>query len=116
VVLWAAYRTGDWYFDRFVLTSRRVMVISGMITRKVAMMPLARVTDMAYNQGPIARVLGFGSFVLESAGQDQALREVHHLPHPRELYLLMLDEMYGPDPNPTPRRTRRRGDSTSGGD
>jgi membrane protein YdbS with pleckstrin-like domain len=116
LLLWVAIRVGDWWFDRFVLTSRRVMVISGIVTRKVAMMPLARVTDMAYNQGPIGRVLNFGSFILESAGQDQALREVHHLPHPRQLYLLMLDEMYGPDPNPAPRRTRRRGDSTSGGD
>ena len=114
VALWAAWRVGDWWFDRFVLTSRRVMVVSGMVSRKVAMMPLARVTDMAYNQSPLGRVLGYGSFILESAGQDQALREVHHLPHPRDLYLLMLDEMYGPDPRPRPERRRR--DSTSGGD
>jgi uncharacterized membrane protein YdbT with pleckstrin-like domain len=102
VALWAAWRVGDWWFDRFVLTSRRVMVVSGMVSRKVAMMPLARVTDMAYNQSPLGRLLGYGSFILESAGQDQALREVHHLPHPRELYLLMLDEMYGPDPKARP--------------
>jgi membrane protein YdbS with pleckstrin-like domain len=114
VALWVAWRVGDWYFDRFVLTSRRVMVVSGMVSRKVAMMPLARVTDMAYNQSPVGRMLGYGSFILESAGQDQALREVHHLPHPRDLYLLMLDEMYGPDPRPRPERRRR--DSTSGGD
>jgi hypothetical protein len=114
IALWVAWRVGDWYFDRFVLTSRRVMVVSGMVNRKVAMMPLARVTDMAYNQSVLGRALGYGSFILESAGQDQALREVHHLPHPRELYLLMLDEMYGPDPRPRPERRRR--DSTSGGD
>jgi membrane protein YdbS with pleckstrin-like domain len=111
VVLWALWRVGDWWFDRFVLTSRRVMVVNGMVTRKVAMMPLARVTDMAYNQGPIGRILGYGTFVLESAGQDQALREIIHLPNPRELYLLMVEEMYGPDPNPR-RRTRRE---SSGG-
>jgi uncharacterized membrane protein YdbT with pleckstrin-like domain len=109
-----SWRVGDWYYDRFVLTSRRVMVVSGMVNRKVAMMPLARVTDMAYNQSVLGRMLGYGSFILESAGQDQALREVHHLPQPRELYLLMLDEMYGPDPRPRPERRRR--DSTSGGD
>jgi membrane protein YdbS with pleckstrin-like domain len=114
VVLWVSWRVGDWYYDRFVLTSRRVMVVSGMVNRKVAMMPLARVTDMAYNQSVLGRMLGYGSFILESAGQDQALREVHHLPQPRELYLLMLDEMYGPDPRPRPERRRR--DSTSGGD
>jgi membrane protein YdbS with pleckstrin-like domain len=114
VAFWVAWRIGDWWFDRFVLTSRRVMVVSGMVSRKVAMMPLARVTDMAYNQSPVGRLLGYGSFILESAGQDQALREVHHLPHPRDLYLQMLDEMYGPDPRPRPERRRR--DGTSGGD
>jgi membrane protein YdbS with pleckstrin-like domain len=116
ILFWAAWKVGDWYFDRFVLTSRRVMVVSGMVTRKVAMMPLARVTDMAYNQGPIGRILNYGTFVLESAGQDQALREIIHLPNPRELYLLMVEEMYGPDPNPRPTRTRTRRDTTSGGD
>jgi membrane protein YdbS with pleckstrin-like domain len=113
VLVWVLFRVGDWYFDHFVLTSRRVMVVSGLISRKVAMMPLARVTDMAYNQSPMGRALGYGTFVLESAGQDQALREVDHLPHPRELYLLMLDEMYGPDPKPRPERRRR---DSSGGD
>jgi hypothetical protein len=34
--------------------------------------------------------------VLESAGQDQALREVPHLPNPNELYLRVVEEMYEP--------------------
>jgi membrane protein YdbS with pleckstrin-like domain len=118
LALWVAWQVGDWYFDRFVLTSRRVMVVAGMVTRKVAMMPLARVTDMAYNQSPLGRMLGYGTFILESAGQEQALREINHLPDPRELYLLMVEEMYGPDPNPRRTRTRRdtTRDTTSGGD
>jgi hypothetical protein len=114
VLLWALWGVGDWYYDRFVLTSRRVMVVMGVFDRRVAMMPLARVTDMAYNQSALGRILGYGTFIIESAGQEQALREVDHLPHPRDLYLLMLDEMYGPDPRPKPTRTRR--DSTSAGD
>jgi hypothetical protein len=34
--------------------------------------------------------------VLESAGLDQALREVKHLPNPNELYLRVVEEMYEP--------------------
>jgi membrane protein YdbS with pleckstrin-like domain len=96
VMGWVGWRVADWHFDRFILTNKRVMKVSGIITRNVAMMPLLRVTDMKYEQTPLARMLNYGTFVLESAGQDQALREVPHLPNPNELYLRVVEEMYEP--------------------
>jgi membrane protein YdbS with pleckstrin-like domain len=102
VILWfavmgyVAWRVADWYYDRFILTNKRVMVVNGIITRQVAMMPLQRVTDMKYEQSPLGRTLNYGTFVLESAGQEQALREVKHLPNPNELYLRVVEEMYEP--------------------
>jgi hypothetical protein len=36
------------YLDRFILTNKRVMVVNGIIIRRVAMMQLLRVTDMKY--------------------------------------------------------------------
>jgi membrane protein YdbS with pleckstrin-like domain len=96
VIGWVAWRVVDWYFDRFILTNKRVMVVNGIVTRKVAMMPLLRVTDMKYTQSALGRMLNYGTFVLESAGQDQALREIKHLPNPNELYLRVVEEMYEP--------------------
>ncbi|KXK63747.1 hypothetical protein AWW66_00725 [Micromonospora rosaria] len=96
VMGWVAWRVADWWYDRFILTNKRVMVVNGIITRKVAMMPLARVTDMKYEQSPTGRALNYGTFVLESAGQDQALREIKNLPNPNELYLRVVEEMYEP--------------------
>ena len=96
VISWVAWKVFDWYFDRFILTNKRVMVVNGIITRRVAMMPLLRVTDMKYEQSALGRMLSYGTFVLESAGQDQALREVKHLPNPNELYLRVVEEMYEP--------------------
>lgn len=96
VMGWVAWRVADWYFDRFILTNKRVMVVNGIITRRVAMMPLLRVTDMKYEQSPLGRTLNYGTFVLESAGQEQALREIKYLPNPNELYLRVVEEMYEP--------------------
>ncbi|GGK30428.1 hypothetical protein GCM10010124_24030 [Pilimelia terevasa] len=96
VMVWVGWEVADWFCDRFILTNKRVMVVSGIVTRKVAMMPLARVTDMKFEQSPLGRLLNYGTFVLESAGQDQALREVIHLPNPNELYLRVVEEMYEP--------------------
>jgi membrane protein YdbS with pleckstrin-like domain len=93
---WVAWKVCDWYFDRFILTNKRVMVVNGIITRRVGMMPLLRVTDMKYEQSPLGRALNYGTFVLESAGQEQALREIKHLPNPNELYLRVVEEMYEP--------------------
>jgi membrane protein YdbS with pleckstrin-like domain len=96
VMGWVAWRVADWWYDRFILTNKRVMVVNGIITRRVAMMPLVRVTDMKYEQSPTGRALNYGTFVLESAGQEQALREIKNLPNPNELYLRVVEEMYEP--------------------
>lgn len=103
IILWLAilglvgWKILDWYMDRFILTNKRIMLIQGVITRSVAMMPLGRVTDMKYAQTPMGRMLNYGEFIIESAGQDQALRNVPHLPNPNELYLQMCEEMYEPE-------------------
>ncbi|WP_319459115.1 PH domain-containing protein [Micromonospora sp. RTP1Z1] len=96
VIGWVAWQVAEWWYNRFILTNKRVMVVDGIITRRVAMMPLVRVTDMKYEQTPSGRALNYGTFVLESAGQEQALREIKHLPNPNELYLRVVEEMYEP--------------------
>jgi membrane protein YdbS with pleckstrin-like domain len=77
----------EWSVNYFVVTSSRMLLAKGIITRKVNMMPLGKVTDMSFQRSTLGRVLGYGEFILESAGQDQALRVVDHLPYPEQLYL-----------------------------
>jgi hypothetical protein len=52
---------------------------------------------MKYTQSPLGRMLNYGTFVVESAGLDQALRTVKTLPNPNELYLRIVEEMYEPE-------------------
>jgi uncharacterized membrane protein YdbT with pleckstrin-like domain len=81
------WRTASWTVDYFVVTSHRMLETSGLVTRKVAMMPLAKVTDMSFQRSFLGRLFGYGDFILESAGQDQALSTVDHIPYPEQLYL-----------------------------
>jgi uncharacterized membrane protein YdbT with pleckstrin-like domain len=81
------WKIAEWAVEYFVVTSRRMILTSGVITRKVAMMPLDKVTDMSFQRSLLGRVFGYGEFILESAGLDQALRTVDHIPYPEELYL-----------------------------
>lgn len=87
LLVWLAYKVWEWSQDYFIVTSRRMLLATGVITRKVAMMPLVKVTDMSFQRSSLGRLLGYGEFILESAGQEQALRRVDHIPYPEQLYL-----------------------------
>ncbi len=93
----AAYRVLEWRHDWFVATDKRLLLFYGFITRKVAMMPLSKVTDMTYNRSIPGRLLGYGRFVMESAGQDQALREVNWVPQPDHHYRAICAEIFEVD-------------------
>jgi uncharacterized membrane protein YdbT with pleckstrin-like domain len=77
----------EWGETYFVVTSQRFLLATGLVTRQVKMMPLAKVTDMTFERSAMGRILGYGEFILESAGQNQALERVKHLPYPEQLYL-----------------------------
>jgi uncharacterized membrane protein YdbT with pleckstrin-like domain len=96
VVIWLAwlvllirllYKIYVWLEDYFVVTSQRLLLATGVVRKSVKMMPLSKVTDMSFNRSAMGRLLGYGTFVVESAGQDQALRTIDHLPYPEQLYL-----------------------------
>ena len=92
--LWAAI---NWAVDYFVVTSHRFIQTSGLLSRKVAMMPLVKVTDMTFERSFLGRLLGYGTFILESAGQDQALSRVDHIPYPEQLYLEVCALLFKPE-------------------
>jgi uncharacterized membrane protein YdbT with pleckstrin-like domain len=100
LLAWFVWQVAEWSVDYFVITNQRMLLTTGLITRKVAMMPLAKVTDMSFRRTITGRMLGYGEFVLESAGQDQALNKVDYLPYPEQLYLEVC-EMIFPNKNPT---------------
>jgi membrane protein YdbS with pleckstrin-like domain len=84
---WLSIQVYAWLEDYFVVTSQRLLLTTGIVTRTVNMMPLTKVTDMSFKRSAWGRVLGYGEFVVESAGQDQALRHIRNLPYPEQLYL-----------------------------
>jgi hypothetical protein len=85
-----------WYEGRFVLTNKRVMLVEGVLRRRVSMVPLLRVTDLRYEQSLPGRLLSYGDFVLEGMGFFSRIRRITALPDPNELYLRIVEEMYEP--------------------
>jgi membrane protein YdbS with pleckstrin-like domain len=93
---WLTYRIASWYLTRFTLTNKRLMIMEGALARRVVMIPLIKVTDMRYQQSALARLLDYGAFTLESAERRISMRKIKDLPHPNELYLRIVEEMYEP--------------------
>jgi membrane protein YdbS with pleckstrin-like domain len=96
-VFWVGYRLVSWYVHRFVITNKRLVLMEGVFNRRVRMLPLARVTDMNYDQSPMGRILNYGTFHLESVNRWSTLRRIRDLPNPNELYLRLVEEMYEPE-------------------
>ena len=103
VVMWVAWlvlllrliwKLLNWSVDYFVVTSERLLLTRGFLTRRVNMMPLTKVTDMSFKRSFPGRLLGYGEFIVESAGQDQALRNVEFIPYPEQLYLLICGMLF----------------------
>ena len=87
VFLHLVIKVVEWIETYFVVTSQRFLLATGLITRQVKMMPLSKVTDMTFERSAWGRILGYGEFIIESAGQNQALERVKNLPYPEQLYL-----------------------------
>jgi uncharacterized membrane protein YdbT with pleckstrin-like domain len=84
-----------WWIERIVITDKRVMLAQGIITHKVGMMPLGKVTDLTFQRSFGGRILGYGTLVVESAGQIQALNRIDFMPRPEEIYEALSELVFG---------------------
>lgn len=95
VVLRFAYVVVDWWVERIVVTDKRFMLTTGVFVTKVAMMPITKVTDLTYERSSMGRSLGYGTLIVESAGQIQALNRIEFLPKPEEVYDAISELVFG---------------------
>jgi membrane protein YdbS with pleckstrin-like domain len=92
-----ALRVGEWWMRTFIVSTRRVLLTSGVIVRTVTLLPLRRITDLTWKETPLGQVLGYGTFRFESAGQQQALSEITYLPDAGLLYRRVSGLLFSSD-------------------
>lgn len=91
------YKWLEWRARWFVMTDRRLLLLDGFLVHRVAMMPSEKVTDLGYERTPMGQLLGYGTFIFETAGQDQALDRVTWVPRPDARYRLIIASLFHPD-------------------
>jgi hypothetical protein len=59
------------------------------------MMPLTKVTDLTFQRTLGGRILGYGTVIVESAGQNQAFERINYIPQPDEVYEALSELVFG---------------------
>jgi len=84
-----------WWIERIVITDKRVMLTEGIVVHNVKMMPLSKVTDLTFQRTLSGRTFGYGTMIVESAGQIQALNRIDYMPSPEEIYEALSELVFG---------------------
>lgn len=118
VIFYAMWQVLARRFDWFVATDKRLILRQGVLFRRTMMMPMGKVTDMSFVRSPLGRTLGYGTFIMESAGQDQALHRIEWVPQPQAVYQTLCNQIFtshDPDDDPRPQFLADDPDITSPG-
>ena len=95
LMLWLIGPLLRWRMTTYELTTRRLRVRHGVLTRRGRDIPLARINDVSFEKGPLDRLLGCGRLVVESAGEHGqiVLTEIPHVQYVQTtLFRLVEDE------------------------
>lgn len=88
-----AWRVLAWEFERVVVTEEKVIHVAGVLDKRIASTPLAKVSEFTVRQPLVGRIFDYGSLVVDvPGGRDQALHGLAYLPDPAGLYRLVSDQ------------------------
>jgi uncharacterized membrane protein YdbT with pleckstrin-like domain len=81
VIVFVAGPLLRWRTTSYELTSRRLRLRAGIVTRRGRDFPLSKISDVSFAQGLLDRVLGCGRLVVESPGErgQLILTEIPHV-------------------------------------
>lgn len=80
------------HYTRYVITTDRVMYITGVVSRKHMWIPYSKVTDLSYSQTVAGRALGIARVRIESANEASPFRTLENLGRPK-LFMHTLSTM-----------------------
>jgi uncharacterized membrane protein YdbT with pleckstrin-like domain len=89
VVGWFAIRVLRWRCQSYTLTTHRIVLSRGVISRVTESIALDRIQDTVVRRPFVERLIGAGSVEIQSAGRD-GTEILHLVPHPNRFYTEIL--------------------------
>lgn len=84
-------RVADWLTTQYVITNERVVRRAGVFSRSGVEIPLESITNVAFNQSLVERIIRSGDLVIESAGESGQSR-YSDIPDPEGLQSLIYQQ------------------------
>jgi hypothetical protein len=104
LVIWVAWgalllraisRMASWSVNYFVVTASRLLLVQGLVYRKLSTILLSDVTDLTMRRSSLGRLFGYGYLLAEHDLPDQTLSRLNFVPYPDQVYLALW---LAPDP------------------
>ncbi|WP_020576847.1 PH domain-containing protein [Actinopolymorpha alba] len=107
VLIYSVWPFLNWIASTYAVTDRRLITRQGVITRTGRDIPLTRVNDVSSERGLIDRLLGCGTLVIWSAG-EQGKVTLPDVPHVEDVQRMISELVYAreDDDEETPERRR----------
>ena len=87
LLLRAVWRMAVWSDNYLVVTAGRLLLVTGLVNRKLSTMLFSDVTDLNMRRSLLGLLLGYGYLVVEHDLPDQSLIVVSFVAYPSEVYL-----------------------------
>ncbi|GIG55463.1 PH domain-containing protein [Demequina activiva] len=81
-----------WATTHFVITDRRILYRTGIITRSGIDIPVARINTVQFRHGLIDRMFRTGTLIIESASDDPL--EFDDIPEVEKVHAMLYNELY----------------------
>ena len=81
----------SWLMNLYVLTNRRVIEATGVLSKRVADSSLEKLTDIVLKQSILGRALNYGDIIVLTAAAGAGISELKQIRRPVEFKTHMLD-------------------------
>jgi len=81
----------SWRMNVYVLTNRRVVEVTGVLSKRVSDSSLEKLTDVVLKQSIIGRILGYGDIEVLTAAAGAGINYLKQIRKPMEFKTAMVD-------------------------
>jgi len=96
IVVWSVVPFLRWITSEYTVTSRRVLLTSGLLTRVGRAIPLHRVNDVQFEKSLLDRMLGCGTLVISEASEQGGMR-LNDVPQVEAVHRRLTGLVFGTD-------------------
>jgi len=77
-------KIAEWWVAYLVVTSKRIVLAKGIVSRKTDTIPVGNVTSWRLQRSLQGQILGYGELIVQS-GNEQTARNMPYIPYPEQI-------------------------------